>query len=123
MSSASVMVISESLQTIAKDVDAFRGNASETLKNLHELDMRAIPITIMCTTIGMKGVVLTYKLSLIFLVSKLILFILCSRESSVTLNALAQDHRNDVFSNVIALICGVAGRFSIRLIISSVVFL
>ncbi|CAF1274263.1 unnamed protein product [Adineta ricciae] len=93
MSSASVMVISESLQTIAQDVDAFRGNLSETSKNLHELDMRIIPISIMCTTI----------------VSKLVLFILCSRESSVTLNALAQDHRNDVFSNVIALICGVAG--------------
>ena len=44
-----------------------------------------------------------------FLVSKLILFLLCSREQSATLNALAQDHRNDVFSNTVALICGTVG--------------
>lgn len=41
---------------------------------------------------------------------KLILFLLCSRERSETLNALAQDHRNDVFSNSIALICGIFGK-------------
>jgi len=43
----------------------------------------------------------------------LILFLLCSRESSVTLNALAQDHRNDVFSNTMALVCGTLGRILI----------
>lgn len=45
-----------------------------------------------------------------FLVSKLILFLLCSREKSATLNALAQDHRNDVFSNTVALLCGIVGK-------------
>ena len=45
-----------------------------------------------------------------FLVSKLILFLLCSRENSATLNALSQDHRNDVFSNTVALLCGIVGR-------------
>ena len=51
-------------------------------------------------------------MNLVFIISavlKLILFLLCSRESSATLNALSQDHRNDVFSNTIALLCGIIG--------------
>jgi divalent metal cation (Fe/Co/Zn/Cd) transporter len=43
----------------------------------------------------------------------MILFFLCSRENSATLNALAQDHRNDVFSNIMALLCGTLGRIYI----------
>ncbi len=50
-----------------------------------------------------------------FIVLKLILFILCSRVSSATLNALSQDHRNDVFSNAVALFCGIIGMILILL--------
>jgi divalent metal cation (Fe/Co/Zn/Cd) transporter len=58
-------------------------------------------------------------LNYLFLVIKLILFFLCSRENSATLNALSQDHRNDVLSNTVALLCGILGmiyHFSINLI-------
>jgi divalent metal cation (Fe/Co/Zn/Cd) transporter len=53
----------------------------------------------------------------------LILFVLCSRESSETLNALAQDHRNDVFSNIIALVCGTLGMLYIIFYINFIFFL
>ena len=96
MCSASIQVISESLQTTIDDIKMLRKYPSNSSEYVHPINMTVIPIVIMCTTI----------------VSKLILFLLCSRESSATLNALAQDHRNDVFSNTIALFCGILGYMS-----------
>jgi divalent metal cation (Fe/Co/Zn/Cd) transporter len=42
--------------------------------------------------------------------SKLILFFLCHRVDTPTMSALAEDHRNDVVSNIVALFCGLIGR-------------
>ncbi|CAF2541680.1 unnamed protein product [Rotaria sp. Silwood2] len=93
MCSASVQVISESLQTTVNDIKMLRKYPSNSSEYVHPINMTTIPVIIMGATI----------------VLKLLLFILCSRETSETLNALAQDHRNDVFSNSIALICGIFG--------------
>ncbi|CAF4013153.1 unnamed protein product, partial [Rotaria sp. Silwood1] len=41
------------------------------------------------------------------LVSKAILSFLCYQIPNPTMYAVAQDHRNDVFSNIIALACGI----------------
>lgn len=73
--------------------------------------MSVVPIAIMLTTIGeilrcgRNGDWNSVRLGL-----KLMLFFLCSRESSATLNVLAQDHRNDLLSNTIALLCGILGK-------------
>ncbi|CAF0932807.1 unnamed protein product [Adineta steineri] len=91
MCSASIQVISESLQTTIEDIQMMKKYPSNSSEYVHPVNMTAYPIAIMCTTI----------------VLKLMLFFLCSRESSATLNALSQDHRNDVFSNTVALICGI----------------
>ncbi|XP_074654824.1 uncharacterized protein LOC141908619 [Tubulanus polymorphus] len=40
------------------------------------------------------------------IVSKLVLFLVCQRWKSPLSEALAQDHRNDVLSNIVALVCG-----------------
>ncbi|CAF2140102.1 unnamed protein product [Rotaria magnacalcarata] len=93
MCSASIQVISESLQTTMDDVQMLRKYPSNSSEYVHPINMTAFPVSIMGITIGLK----------------LILFLLCSRESSETLNALAQDHRNDVFSNAMALVCGILG--------------
>ncbi|CAF3663594.1 unnamed protein product [Rotaria sordida] len=93
MCSASIQVISESLQTTVNDIKMLQKYPSNSSSYVHPINMTTLPVTIMCITI----------------VCKLLLFILCSRESSETLNALAQDHRNDVFSNSVALICGTFG--------------
>ena len=55
--------------------------------------MSTFPMTIMCVTA----------------VSKAILFFLCYRVKTPTMSALAEDHRNDVASNIIALGCGLIG--------------
>ncbi|CAF3541966.1 unnamed protein product [Rotaria sp. Silwood1] len=94
MCSASIQVISESLQTTVNDIKMLRKYPSNSSEYVHPINMTTLPVAIMGTTI----------------VLKLILFILCSRETSETLNVLAQDHRNDVFSNSIALICGFLSR-------------
>ncbi|CAF3507612.1 unnamed protein product [Rotaria sp. Silwood1] len=96
MCSASIQVISESLQTTVNDIKMLRKYPSNSSEYVHPINMTTLPVAIMGTTI----------------VLKLILFILCSRETSETLNVLAQDHRNDVFSNSIALICGIFGFLS-----------
>lgn len=44
------------------------------------------------------------------LVCKAVLSFLCYRVSNPTMYAVAQDHRNDVFSNMIALACGIIGK-------------
>ncbi|PVD37011.1 hypothetical protein C0Q70_04004 [Pomacea canaliculata] len=41
--------------------------------------------------------------------SKFILWIICRRVESPTIQALAQDHRNDVLSNSVAIVCGYLG--------------
>ena len=45
----------------------------------------------------------------ITIVSKAILFVLCYRIKTPTMSALAEDHRNDVVSNIVALFCGLIG--------------
>lgn len=42
-------------------------------------------------------------------VIKLILYLVCRKVQNPTIQALAQDHRNDVLSNTVALVCGVIG--------------
>ncbi|CAF0832862.1 unnamed protein product [Didymodactylos carnosus] len=88
----SVQVIRESAGTMVTDISSLKKNSTSNT-GLHEILMTPIPIAIMCATI----------------LSKLILFILCRRVANPTLNALGQDHRNDVFSNIIALVCGLVG--------------
>jgi hypothetical protein len=44
-----------------------------------------------------------------FLALKAILFILCYRINNPTMSALAEDNRNDVASNIVALVCGLIG--------------
>ena len=112
MCSASIQVISESLQTTVEDVKMLRKYPSNSSEYVHPINMSVIPIAIMLTTIGKllrwarNGGWNPVRLGL-----KLMLFFLCSRESSATLNALAQDHRNDVLSNSIALLCGILGKW------------
>ncbi|CAF1636189.1 unnamed protein product, partial [Didymodactylos carnosus] len=60
--------------------------------------MSAMPITAMVLTI----------------VSKAILFVLCYRVKNPTMYALAEDHRNDVASNIVALGCGLIASFALK---------
>ncbi|CAF0988981.1 unnamed protein product [Rotaria sp. Silwood1] len=118
MCSASIQVISESLQTTVNDIKMLRKYPSNSSEYVHPINMTTLPVAIMGTTIGNSVLFFRFKFVSytdhidLFLVLKLILFILCSRETSETLNVLAQDHRNDVFSNSIALICGIFGFLS-----------
>lgn len=92
MCAASVMVIYNSINSITNDVAFF--TETNTTKTLSEIDMSAIPLTVMCFTI----------------VSKAVLFFLCYRIKNPTMSALAEDHRNDVASNIVALVCGLLGK-------------
>jgi divalent metal cation (Fe/Co/Zn/Cd) transporter len=91
MCAASVLVIYESINTIVNDAQYF--TEKNTTKTLSEIDMSAFPVSIMTITI----------------VSKAILFTLCHRVNTPTMSALSEDHRNDVASNIVALICGLVG--------------
>jgi divalent metal cation (Fe/Co/Zn/Cd) transporter len=91
MCAASVLVIYESINTITNNAQYFI--ETNTTKHLSEIDMSAIPIASVVVTI----------------VSKAILFFLCRRVSTPTLSALSADHRNDIFSNLVALGCGLIG--------------
>jgi len=91
MCAASVMVIYNSINSIANDIAYF--TETNTTKSLSEIDMSALPLTVMSFTI----------------VSKAILFVLCYRIKNPTMSALAEDHRNDVASNIVALVCGLLG--------------
>ncbi|KAK3105096.1 hypothetical protein FSP39_017200 [Pinctada imbricata] len=51
----------------------------------------------------------TIGISIFTIVIKLVLYLLCRRVRSPTVQALAQDHRNDVFSNTLAIACGYIG--------------
>lgn len=95
MCAASVMVIYDAIKTIANDASYFL--ESNTTATLSEIDMSPFPISVMCFTA----------------VSKAILFFLCYRVKNPTMSALAEDHRNDVASNLIALGCGLVGKISI----------
>jgi hypothetical protein len=46
----------------------------------------------------------------VILVCKAILAFLCFQIANPTMRALALDHLNDVFSNIIALACGLIGK-------------
>jgi divalent metal cation (Fe/Co/Zn/Cd) transporter len=92
MCAASVLVIYESINTISHNAQYF--TETNTTKTLNEIDMSAFPISIMIVTI----------------ISKSILFALCCRIKTPTMSALSSDHRNDVFSNIVALTCGLLGK-------------
>jgi divalent metal cation (Fe/Co/Zn/Cd) transporter len=91
MAAASVFVIYESINTTINDAQFF--TEKNTTKQLDEIDMSAFPIVIMIVTV----------------ISKSILFFLCYRVQTPTMSALAADHRNDVVSNIVALIFGLVG--------------
>jgi divalent metal cation (Fe/Co/Zn/Cd) transporter len=91
MCAASVMIIYNSINTIINDVAFF--TETNTTKTLSEINMSAFPVTVMCVTA----------------VSKAILFFLCYRVKNPSMSALAEDHRNDVASNIIALGCSLIG--------------
>lgn len=97
MCAASVLVIYESINTIVKDAQFFTESHNGT-KELEFIDMSAFPIAVMSVTI----------------VSKTILFLLCFRIPTPTMSALSADHRNDVFSNLVALFCGLVGEKKIE---------
>ena len=92
MCAASVLVVYQSINTIVSDTQYF--TQTNTTKTLSEIDMSAFPISVMVITA----------------VSKTILFFLCCRVKTPTMSALSADHRNDVFSNLVALSCGLIGR-------------
>ena len=92
MCAASVMIIYNSINAIRNNAAYF--TETNTTKTLSEIDMSPFPVTVMCVTA----------------VSKAILFFLCSRVKNPTMSALAEDHRNDVASNSIALVCGLIGK-------------
>ncbi|CAF4682071.1 unnamed protein product, partial [Rotaria sp. Silwood2] len=87
MVSASVQVIYESIQSLINYVNYFTKKSTA----LRYIAMGPAPITVMCVTI----------------VSKTILSFLCYQIANPTMYAVAQDHRNDVFSNIVALACGI----------------
>ena len=91
MCAASVLVIYESINTIISDARYF--TEQNTTETLSDIDMSAFPVSAIVITI----------------VSKAILFVLCYPIKTPTLSALAEDHRNDVASNIVALICGLIG--------------
>ena len=92
MCAASVLVVYESLNTIVNYAQFF--TQKNTTKTLSEIDMSAFPISTIVVTI----------------ITKAVLFFLCYRVKTPTMSALAADHRNDVFSNLVALACGLIGR-------------
>ncbi|CAF1448466.1 unnamed protein product [Rotaria sp. Silwood1] len=100
MCAASVLVIYESINTIVNDAQYF--TEQNTTKTLTDIDMSALPVSVMVITI----------------VSKAILFLLCYRIKTPTLSALSSDHRNDVCSNLVALFCGLIGSFAYKTTIS-----
>ncbi|ELU06159.1 hypothetical protein CAPTEDRAFT_181595 [Capitella teleta] len=58
---------------------------------------------------GPEFTVTAICICVITVVAKLILFLLCRRIDNASVQALAQDHRNDVLSNTVALSCGLLG--------------
>lgn len=54
MCSASIQVISESLQTTIDDIKMIRKYPSNSSHYVHPINMTALPVIIMCSTIGNK---------------------------------------------------------------------
>ncbi|UJR34823.1 hypothetical protein I4U23_027604 [Adineta vaga] len=96
MCAASVIVVYNSVNTIINDVGYF--TETNTTKTLSEINMSPFPMGVMCATA----------------ISKAILFFLCYRVKNPTMSALAEDHRNDVASNIIALGCGLISTYAYR---------
>ncbi len=92
MCAASVLVVYESINTIINDAQYF--TEKNTTKTLTDIDMSALPISVMVITA----------------VSKAILLVFCYRIKTPTMSALAADHMNDVASNIVALACGLIGK-------------
>jgi len=118
MCSASVQIIFQSGQTLDQDVEYFthRNNASST-HTLPHIDMSVVPIVAMVLTIGKLDFLLSEKNCIIsFKVSKAILFVLCYRVKNPSMYALAEDSRNDVASNIVALVCGLIGMIKFHII-------
>ena len=86
------MVVYNSINSIITNAGYF--TETNTTKTLSEIDMGPFPVTVMCVTAA----------------SKALLFLLCSRLKNPTMSALAEDHRNDVASNLIALACGLISK-------------
>jgi len=92
MCAASGLVVYESIDTIINDAQYF--TEKNTTKTLTNIDMSALPVSVMVITA----------------VGKAILFIFCYRIKTPTMSALAADHMNDVASNIVALACGLIGK-------------
>lgn len=96
MCSASVQVLVESIQRLFLYIRYLM----KTIDQMPEVNVnidRPIPIVVMCITI----------------ILKIGLYFSCRRIDVETIKALAQDHRNDILSNLIALIAGLIGKDSI----------
>jgi hypothetical protein len=107
MVSASVQVIYESCESLIDYINHFTINSTE----LRKIDMGPAPITVMCVTVGVyESIIYLINNMIVFLVCKAVLSFLCYQVPNPTMNAVAQDHRNDVFSNIIALTCGIIGK-------------
>jgi divalent metal cation (Fe/Co/Zn/Cd) transporter len=91
MCAASVVVIYKAIDTIINNVQFF--TEPKTRRTLAFIDMSVFPFSVMVITAVIKS----------------ILFFFCYRIKTPTLYALATDHRNDVASNIVALICGLIG--------------
>ena len=91
MCAASVSVIFQSINTVIRNAQYF--TETNTTSTLSDIDMSAFPISVMIITAVIKS----------------ILFFFCYRIKTPTLSALATDHRNDVASNIVALVCGLIG--------------
>ncbi|KAF1319982.1 Cation diffusion facilitator, partial [Globisporangium splendens] len=87
MGMAAVEVIQKSAETL---IAGFKGN-------LPDLNMSALTIVTLCVAICVK----------------LVLWFICSRiaKNSPSADALAQDHRNDVFSNAVAVLTSVIAHY------------
>lgn len=97
MCAASVLIIYESINRIINDAQFF--TEKNTTKILTDIDMSALPDSVMVITA----------------VSKAVLFVFCYRIKNPTMSALAADHMNDVVSNIVALVCGLIGKVKINL--------
>ncbi len=106
MVSASVEVIYQSVESLIDDINHFTKNSTE----LRQIDMGPLPITVMSVTVGKFNFDILFLHRHSFVVIKAILSFLCFQISNPTMYALAQDHLNDVFSNIVALACGIIGK-------------
>ncbi|CAF3015876.1 unnamed protein product [Rotaria socialis] len=98
MSSASIQVISEAAKRLLVYI-RYMTNHSNEMPEVTMNIKQPIPIIVMCLTI----------------VLKIILYFSCRHVPVDTIKALAQDHRNDVLSNIVALISGLlAGQAALR---------